>query len=119
MDTATQTTTARACPLRSSATYSNWKELLIRRYAQRRWIWSALRLQLHAEALEHVRILADSSADSKAVLAAFERDALVRSVLLLHGFSDSEPVEARVHRALADLQPTLQKYGAAVEVARR
>jgi Fe-S cluster biogenesis protein NfuA len=72
-------------------------------------------LQFHAEALERIlRILQEESSDSAELLPALERDPLVRSVLLLHGLH-SQPIEVRIHRALSEFEPTLEKYGAVAE----
>jgi Fe-S cluster biogenesis protein NfuA len=118
VDTATQTTTAESVSFEIERHVQQLERIADPAVRSAAMDLVSSVLQLHAEALGNMlRILADSSADSKAVLAAFERDALVRSVLLLHGLH-SQPVEARIHRALTDLEPALQKYGAAVEIAR-
>lgn len=75
-------------------------------------------LQFHAEALASVlRIVQQESGAPSELLAALERDPLVRSALLLHGLH-SQPVEVRVHRALLEIEPDLNKYGAIAELLR-
>jgi Fe-S cluster biogenesis protein NfuA len=75
-------------------------------------------LQFHGEALAAVlRIVEEKSTGSPELLAALERDPLVRGVLLLHGLH-SQPIEVRIDHALSDFEPTLQKYAAVAELVR-
>ncbi len=75
-------------------------------------------LQFHGEALTAMlRILKEKGSDTQELLAALERDPLVRSVLLLHGLH-SQPIEVRIDRALSEFEPTLNKYGAVAELLR-
>lgn len=75
-------------------------------------------LQFHGEALAAIlRIVEEKSTDSPELLAALERDPLVRGVLLLHGLH-SQPIEVRIDHALSDFEPALQKYGAVAELVR-
>jgi Fe-S cluster biogenesis protein NfuA len=59
----------------------------------------------------------EKSGESAGLLAAFERDPMVRGLLLLHGLH-SQSVEVRIDQALSDFEPTLQKYGAIAELVR-
>jgi Fe-S cluster biogenesis protein NfuA len=73
-------------------------------------------LQFHGEALAAMlRIMEEKGSNAPELLAALERDPLVRSVLLLHGLH-SQPIEVRIDRALSEFEPTLNKYGAEAEV---
>ena len=75
-------------------------------------------LHLHAEALGNMlHIVAETSDNSETVLARLESDALVRSVLLLHGLH-SQPASSRIARALAELEAPLRKHRAMAEIAR-
>ncbi len=73
-------------------------------------------LKLHATGIERMlRIAGESAGNPEAVLGAFQRDPLVRALLLLHGLND-QPPELRVQKALHDLEPQLKKLGAIAEV---
>ncbi|HKW74737.1 MAG TPA: hypothetical protein VJN64_04370 [Terriglobales bacterium] len=75
-------------------------------------------LQFHGEALAAIlRTIEEKSSNTPEVLAALERDPLVRGVLLLHGLH-SQPLEVRIDSALSEFEPTLNKYGAVAEVLR-
>lgn len=75
-------------------------------------------LQFHAEALAAMlHLIEEKSGDAPELLAALERDPLVRGALLLHGLH-SQPIEVRIDRALSEFEPTLQKYGALAELVR-
>jgi hypothetical protein len=72
-------------------------------------------LQFHTAALERLLQITDESDASGKLLAAFDRDPLVRSVLLIHDLHP-DSLHARVRRAMLDLEPTLQRDNASLEL---
>jgi Fe-S cluster biogenesis protein NfuA len=73
-------------------------------------------LQLHATGMERMlRIIEESSSDSETLLAEFQRDPLVRALLVLHDLNQ-QPPEVRVEQALKQLEPQLVKLGAKATV---
>jgi Fe-S cluster biogenesis protein NfuA len=67
-------------------------------------------LSLYGDAL--ARILAEA-ADGPALLAAVEKDPLVAGILSIHGLR-SEPVEARVEKALDEVRPYISSHAGSV-----
>lgn len=72
-------------------------------------------LQFHTAALQRMLELIDASEGAAAVLSGFDRDPLIRSMLLVHDLHP-DSFTARVNRAVADLEPTIQKRGAKLEL---
>ena len=72
-------------------------------------------LQFHTAALDRMLQLIESSDSSAALLAGFDRDPLVRSVLLVHDLHP-DSFNTRVRRAITDLEPFLKKRGATLEL---
>lgn len=73
-------------------------------------------LQLHGFALEKMlEILRQADSNAPGIFAAFERDEIVRGVLLLHDLHSEGPL-ARAKAALAELGPRLEKHGASAEL---
>jgi Fe-S cluster biogenesis protein NfuA len=73
-------------------------------------------LDLHGEGLGRVLDhLAEAGAAGSAVLEAFTRDAVVGSLLLLHGLHPLD-LEARVLQALDQVRPYLRSHGGNVEL---
>lgn len=72
-------------------------------------------LQFHTAALERMLELVEAQESGAAVVNGFDRDPLVRSMLLIHDLHP-ESVATRVRRAIADLEPTARKRGASVQV---
>lgn len=73
-------------------------------------------LKLHATGIERMlRIIDESGGSSEPVLAAFQRDPLVRALLILHDLDEQTPA-LRVEHALQELEPQLEKLGAKVTV---
>jgi hypothetical protein len=73
-------------------------------------------LELHAMALRRMlKKLGQMTPESSSVLAAFDGDELIRSVLLLHDLHP-ESIIQRVNQALEHLRPRMERYGAAAEL---
>lgn len=72
-------------------------------------------LQFHTAALERMLKLVEGSQDGTKVLAGFDADPLVRSVLLVHNLHP-DSLDARVRRAITDLEPLVKKRGASLEL---
>jgi len=73
-------------------------------------------LDLHAAGLRRMlEIAAQSGSGAAALRNAFEQDALVRALLVLHDLSALSP-QQRVQRALEELQPYLRQTGTAATV---
>lgn len=67
-------------------------------------------LDLHATGLRRMLEIVAAAGPDGAVRNAFEQDALVRALLVLHELSAFSP-EQRIRRALEELQPYLQQTG--------
>jgi hypothetical protein len=72
-------------------------------------------LQFHTAALERMLEILRENDGNAAAMAGFDRDPLVRSMLLIHDLHP-DPVDARVRRAVKELEPTARKRDATVEV---
>ncbi|HEX5433448.1 MAG TPA: hypothetical protein VFY05_04370 [Candidatus Angelobacter sp.] len=72
-------------------------------------------LQFHTAALQHVLDAINGSEDAAAILARFDRDPLIRGMLLVHDLHP-EPFQARVEKAIAELEPTMRKREATAEL---
>ena len=73
-------------------------------------------LRFHAAAIGHMlQAINEESDNTTSILGAFDRDPLIRSLLLLHDLHP-DSLEVRVLRAIDNLQPRLQKRGATLEL---
>jgi Fe-S cluster biogenesis protein NfuA len=72
-------------------------------------------LQFHTAALEQMLEVIGESDSAGAILSKFDHDPLIRSVLLVHDLHP-DSLNVRVSRAIADLEPMLQKRGATLEL---
>jgi hypothetical protein len=72
-------------------------------------------LRFHTTALERMLQLIQNSEAAGAILAGLDRDPLIRSMLLVHDLHP-ESVSMRVRRAVAELEPYLQKREAKLEI---
>jgi Fe-S cluster biogenesis protein NfuA len=75
-------------------------------------------MELHGSGLERMLGIVDQAGpDGASTIAAFGRDDLVRSLLLLYGIHP-EALETRVIQALEKIRPYLQSHGAAASLVR-
>jgi Fe-S cluster biogenesis protein NfuA len=72
-------------------------------------------LRFHTAALERMLELINGNDNKGPILEGFDRDPLIRSVLLVHDLHP-QTLATRVQRAIADVEPTLRKRGARVEL---
>ena len=72
-------------------------------------------LQFHTAALGRMLEMIEKSEAGAAILAGFDGDPLVRSVLLVHDLHP-DSFATRVRRALSDLEPLLKKREATAEL---
>lgn len=72
-------------------------------------------LQFHTAALQQMLQVINGSDEAAAILARFDRDPLIRSMLLVHDLHH-ESFQSRVNKAIAELEPTMRKREAAVEL---
>ena len=72
-------------------------------------------LQFHTAALQRMLELVESAEGGAKILAALDRDPLVRSVLLVHDLHP-ESLASRVRRVVAELEPMAHKRGAQLEL---
>jgi len=72
-------------------------------------------LRFHTAALEQMLEVIRGSSENESVLKAFDRDPLIRSMLLVHDLHP-DPLEVRLQRAMAEVESMLQKRGAVVEL---
>jgi Fe-S cluster biogenesis protein NfuA len=73
-------------------------------------------LKLHSTGIERMlRIINEVGSGSESILAEFQRDPLVRALLILHDLNEQTP-ELRVEQALQELEPQLEKLGAKATV---
>jgi hypothetical protein len=72
-------------------------------------------LQFHTAALQKMFEAINGSDDAAAILGRFDRDPLIRGMLLVHDLHP-EPFQARVQKAIAELEPTMRKREATVEL---
>lgn len=73
-------------------------------------------MDLHQSALERMLdIIEQTSAESARIVESFTHDPLIHSVLMLHDLHPHD-LETRVTRALAQLQPKLQRHRAEAKV---
>lgn len=72
-------------------------------------------LRFHTAALERVLELISASESAGAILTGCDSDPLIRSALLVHDLHP-DTLQTRVRRAIADIEPMLQKRGARIEM---
>jgi Fe-S cluster biogenesis protein NfuA len=74
-------------------------------------------LELYGDGLARILALLQQQATGSELVTMLAQDELVASLLLLHGLHPL-PLEARVARALADMQPYVRDHGGKLELLR-
>jgi Fe-S cluster biogenesis protein NfuA len=72
-------------------------------------------LQFHTAALQQMLDAINEREDAAAILARFDRDPLIRGMLLVHDLHH-ESLQTRVQKAMAELDPTIRKREGSVEL---